>query len=78
MTRKQYRKKVRHLQRNIARFAKENGLSRITGADRVQIPNFGKVICSGRHEGQILRSYAQCWDMLSDALSGTVAMKDIP
>lgn len=71
MTRKQYEKKVRQLQRNIARYAKDTGGKRITRADRVNIPNFGTVIQIGKYEGKTLNSYKQAWDMMSDALKGT-------
>lgn len=71
MTRKQYEKKVRHLQRNIARYAKMTGGRKITTADRVGIPLWGTVVAAGTHKGEILRSYAQAWSMLRDALKGT-------
>lgn len=77
MTRKQYEKKVRQLQRNIARYAKETGGRRITRADRVNTPNFGTVIQAGKYEGQTLRSYAQAWDMMSEALKGTTLLDGI-
>ena len=71
MTKKQYAKKVRQLQRNIARYAKETGGRKVTTADRVRVPNFGAVIGAGKYEGQTLRSYKQAWDMMADALKGT-------
>lgn len=71
MTRKQYRKKARQLQRNIARYAKKTGGRKVTTADRVSIPIWGTVIGAGKHEGEVLRSYEQCWDMMRDALKGT-------
>lgn len=71
MTRKQYEKKVRQVQRNIARYAKENGCRRITRADRVNVPIWGSVIGAGSHAGETLRSYKQAWEMMSEALKGT-------
>ena len=71
MTKKQYVKKVRQVQRNIARYAKETGGRSIHTADRVRIPSFGTIIPAGIHQGEVLRSYAQCWDMMSHALKGT-------
>ena len=71
MTRNQYVKKMRQLQRNIARYAKETGGPRITRADRVLIPIWGTVIPCGKYEGQVLRSYRQAWDMMAEALRGT-------
>lgn len=71
MTRKQYKKKVRQLQRNIARYAKETGGRRIARADRVNTPIWGTVITAGKYAGQTLRSYKQAWEMMSDALRGT-------
>lgn len=71
MTRKQYRKKVRQLQRNIARYAKETGGKRIPRADNVNIPKFGTVMTAGIYEGQVLRSYNQAWEMMAEALKGT-------
>ena len=71
MTRKQYKKKVRQLQRNIARYAKETGGRRITRADRVNCPIWGTVIGVGSHKGETLRSYKQAWEMMSEALKGT-------
>lgn len=77
MTRKQYQKKVRHLQRNLDRYAKENGLRRCRNVDRVMIPNWGTVIVAGQYEGQILRSYKQCWEMMAEFLRGTPAFDGI-
>lgn len=71
MTRNQYRKKVRQLQRNIARYAKATGGRRIPRADHVNIPKFGMVMTAGIYEGQVLRSYKQAWEMMADALKGT-------
>jgi hypothetical protein len=77
MTRNQYEKKVRHLQRNLNRYAKENGLRRSRTADRVMTPNWGSVIVAGKHEGEILRSYEQCWEMMAEFLKGTPAFNGI-
>ena len=77
MTRKQYEKKVRQLQRNIARYAKETGGRKITRADRVNIPMFGTTITAGKYAGQTLRSYAQAWDMMHDALKGSTLLDGI-
>ena len=71
MTRKQYEKKVRQLQRNIARYAKATGGRRITGADRVNVPTWGTVVVVGKHAGETLRSYKQAWEMMREALEGT-------
>lgn len=71
MTKKQYQKKVRQFQRNVARYAKETGGKRITCADRVNTPKFGTVIPCGKFEGQTLRSYQQAWDTMYEILKGT-------
>ncbi len=77
MTKKQYQKKVRQLQRNIARYAKQTGGKRITSADRVNTPKFGTVIPCGKYEGHTLRSYQQAWDMMYDVLKNTDLMVGI-
>lgn len=77
MTRKQYRKKVRQLQRNIARYAKETGGRRVTHADRVNIPIWGSVIPLGSHQGEVLRSYQQAWDSIADVMRGTDLLNGI-
>lgn len=77
MTKKQYIKKTRQLQRNIARYAKATGGRPVRTADRVRVPNFGTRITAGKHEGEILRSYAQCWDMMREALRGTELLAGI-
>lgn len=77
MTRKQYRKKMRQVQRNLARLSKETGGRKFTTADRVQIPLWGSVIVAGKHEGEVLRSYEQAWSMIADALKGTPALAGI-
>ncbi len=71
MTKKQYEKKVRQLQRNIARYAKETGGRRVARADRVNTPKFGMIVPTGKYEGQTLRSYKQAWDMMYEVLKGT-------
>lgn len=71
MTRKQYEKRVRQLQRNIARYAKKTGCRRITRADRVNVPIWGTVIVGGKHAGETLRSYKQAWGVMRDAFKGT-------
>ena len=71
MTRNQYEKKVRQLQRNIAKYAKETGGTRVARADRVNYPKFGMVIPIGKYEGQVLRSYQQAWEMMYEVLKGT-------
>lgn len=77
MTRNQYQKNVRQLQRNIARYAKNTGGRRITRADRVNVPIWGTVIMAGSHAGETLRSYKQAWDMMSEALKGTDLLNGI-
>lgn len=77
MTRNQYVKKVRQLQRNLDRYAKETGGKRVPRADRVLTPIWGTVIYYGKHEGQVLRSYQQAWDMMAEALRGTDLLQGI-
>ena len=77
MTKKQYAKKIRQVQRNLAKYSKENGLHPIKTADRIGIPVWGSVIVWGKHQGEILRTYQQAWDIVSEALRGTYAMEGI-
>ena len=77
MTRKQYKRKMMQLQRNIDRYGKENGLKRTQKPDRVNRPNFGTIIQYGKYQGQVLRSYKQTWDMVYDVLKNTDIMKGI-
>lgn len=77
MKRKQYERKMMQLQRNIDKYAKENGLKRTQKPDRVSIPNFGSIIKYGKYQGQVLRSYKQSWDMVYDVLKNTDLMKGI-
>ena len=77
MTKKQYEKKIRQVQRNLAKYSKENGFRPLKTADRIQIPHWGTVIVWGKHQGEILRTYQQAWDMVSETLRGTPAMEGI-
>lgn len=77
MTRKQYVKKVRQLQRNIAAYGKKTNGKKLASADRVNIPNWGYVIPAGSHAGEVLRTYQQSWDMVSECLKGTDLLNGI-
>lgn len=77
MTKKKYISKVRQMQRNLDRYAKDNGTHRISRADEVSIPKWGSVIGDGRHKGEIMRSYQQAWDTLWDILKDCDCMKNI-
>ena len=76
MTKKQYEKKMRQVQRNLAKYAKENGY-RPFKADQINTPKWGAIITAGKHEGETLRTYQQAWDMISGFLRGTPAMNGI-
>ena len=65
------------LQRNLDAYAKANGLKTSKCADRVCTPNWGFEITIGKHAGEKLTSYAQCWDMFCECLKGTDALKGI-
>lgn len=77
MTKKKYVSKVRQMQRNLARYAKENGCHKVTKAEEVNTPKWGEEILVGRHKGEILRSYQQAWDTLYDVLKDCDCMKGI-
>ena len=77
MTRKQYEKKVRQLQRNLYRYAKENGTKVTSKADIVGRPKFGTIISVGIHKGEVLKSYQQSWDILYFILKDCDCMKGI-
>lgn len=77
MTKKRYVSKVRQLQRNLARYAKENGSNKIPQAEKVGTPRWGSEILEGRHQGEILRSYQQAWDTLWDILKDCDCMNNI-
>ncbi len=77
MTRKQYNKKMRQLQRNLFLFGKANGMGPYKSADRVAPPHWGTIIPTGKHAGERLTSYAQAWDMVSDCLKGSDLLQGI-
>lgn len=77
MTRKQYERKMMQVQRNLDKYAKEHGLKRTQKPDRVNRPNFGVVIPYGKYQGQVLRSYEQCCDMVYDVLKDTPVMDGV-
>jgi hypothetical protein len=77
MTRKQYVKKMRQLQRNLNIYAKEHGMKISKTADRVRTPIWGTEIIIGSHKGEKLLSYAQSWDLISETLKGTPCMEGI-
>ena len=77
MTRKQYEGKMRQLLHNLERIGRANGTKSSHHADRVAVPTWGTPITYGRHDGEILTSYAQAWDMLVDILGITKAFEGI-
>lgn len=77
MTRKQYEKKVRQLQQNLVKYNKKTNGSKIVNADRVNRPNWGYLIPYGAHAGEVLRTYQQAWDMVSECLKGTDLLNGI-
>ena len=77
MTKKQYIKRVRQLQRNMAKSSKENMQVIFHSADRINTPNWGVEITYGSHKGEKLHSYQQCWDMLKDVLGKTYLFEGI-
>ena len=77
MTRKQYEKKMMQLQRNLNIFAKEHGMKISKTVDRVGTPKWGTIIEIGSHKGEILRSYQQSWEVISETLKGTPCMEGI-
>ena len=77
MTKKQYEKKMRQLNRNLKKYAKENGYYKPFKEDQINTPSFGVVIGIGKHHGEILRTYQQAWDLVSEVLRGTPVMDGI-
>ena len=77
MTKKQYEKKMRQLMRNLKKYAKENGYYKPFKEDQIKTPAWGVVIGAGKHQGEILRTYQQAWDMLTECLNGTPVMEGV-
>lgn len=77
MTRKQYAKKMRQLQRNLNKYAKEHGMKISKTADRIGTPKWGSEIIIGSHKGEKITSYAQCWELMKELLTGTPCMEGI-
>ena len=77
MTKKQYEKKMRQLRRNLKKYAKENDFYKPFKEDQIKTPTWGVVICAGKHQGEILRTYQQAWDMISEIMRGTPAIEGI-
>lgn len=77
MTRKQYKRKVMRVYRNLREYAIENNLTIPKMTDRILTPNWGMVITCGKYKGEKIYSYAKAWDMISDTLKGTHAMNGI-
>lgn len=77
MTKKQYRGKMMQLQRNLDKIGKAAGMKHSNCTDRVAIPNWGVTITYGKHKGEILTSYEQAWDMISEFLQGTPSFEGI-
>lgn len=71
MTRKQYKRKMMQFQRNVTAWAKQNGYAYGKNTDKINMPNWGRVITTGPHKGEILRSYAQAWETVKDVLGTT-------
>lgn len=77
MTRKQYVRKMMQVQRNIEKYAKENGLKPSKKSDRVGAPKWGTIIQIGSHKGERLSSYSQAWDIITETLKGTTFLEGI-
>lgn len=77
MTKKHYFKKVRQVQRNLARYARKNGDKVTWKAEKVNTPRWGETILVGKNKGEQLRSYQQAWDILWEILKGCDCMKGI-
>ncbi len=77
MTKKQYQRKVMQLLRNMKADVEKKGIKTKMMTDRVNTPNWGNEIPTGKYKGQKLTSYEQCWDMLCEVLKGTPAMNDL-
>ena len=65
------------VQRNIDKYAKENGLKPGKRSDRVGTPHWGTIIQSGSHKGERLSSYGQSWDIITETLKGTTFLEGI-
>lgn len=74
MTKKQYRRKIMQVKRNIRKYG-EGYRPKIT--DRIITPKWGTNIVFGIHKGEKLTSYKQAWDVVAEVFEGTVFMKDI-
>ena len=66
MTRKQYVKKMRQLNRDIDQQARKAGMKPKGKSDRIPVPHWGWIIPVGSHKGEKLVSYAQAWDLTSE------------
>lgn len=71
MTRKQYVKRMRMFQRNVAKYAKENGLPVPKCADKVLVPKWGSEMADEHHKGEILTSYEQAWEVIRRTIENT-------
>lgn len=71
MTRKQYKRKMMQLQRNINKYAEEKSLPKSKNTDRVSTPNWGTIITIGSQKGEILTSYKQAWEIICETFSDT-------
>lgn len=78
MTRKQYKRKIMMMQRNLRAYAIENNLPyEKVKTDRVSTPNWGILITTGKHKGEKLISYSQSWDIIKEILKGTPSLNGI-
>ena len=65
MTKKQYNRRMMELKRKIA---KESGRKH-HHTDRKCTPVWGTVIKTGSHKGEILTSYQQAWEVISEIIN---------
>lgn len=77
MTKKQYRGKMIQLRYNLDKTGKAAGCKPSKSIYKVPTPNWGTQIDFGKHAGEILTSYEQAWDILSETLGKTPAFEGI-
>ena len=77
MTKKRFRGKMMQLRRNLNTYAKKNGMRTSKTTDFIHAPNWGIVITSGKHKGEKLCSYEQCWDMVTGMFEGSEVLQGI-
>lgn len=75
MTRKQYRRKMMQLLRNIKKYNEENELCKFKNTDRVSTPKWGTLITIGTQKGEILTNKPDTFRHCNAAVDGYKPVK---